>query len=102
MRPARITTLLGPVSLTRAVYACPHGGSSQDPLDRQLQVAVGGLSLGLQELLALLGATQDSLAVHQGQAPALLAGRQEVLDLSYATYPERFVRGRPIFVPNGH
>ena len=35
------------------------------------------------------------LAVHQGQAPALLAGRQEVLDLSYASHPERFVRGRP-------
>ena len=60
MRPARITTLLGPVSLTRAVYACPHCGASQAPLDRQLQVAAGGLRLGLQELLALLGATQDS------------------------------------------
>lgn len=36
------------------------------------------------------------LAVHQGQAPALLAGRQEVLDLSYASHPERFVRGRPM------
>jgi putative transposase len=35
------------------------------------------------------------LAVHQGHAPALLAGRQEVLDLSYASHPERFVRGRP-------
>lgn len=36
------------------------------------------------------------LAVHQGQAPALLAARQEVLDLSYVTHPERFVRGRPV------
>jgi len=37
-----------------------------------------------------------ALAVHQGQAPARLAGRQGVRDLSYATYPERFVRGRPV------
>ena len=36
------------------------------------------------------------LAVHQGQAPALLAGRQAILDLGYASHPERFVRGRPV------
>jgi len=36
------------------------------------------------------------LAVHQGQAPALLAVRQAVLDLSYGSHPERFVRGRPV------
>ena len=36
------------------------------------------------------------LAVHQGQASAVLAARQAVLDLSYASHPERFARGRPV------
>jgi len=34
----------------------------QAPLDAQLQIAPGSFSLGLHELLALLGATQDSFA----------------------------------------
>ncbi len=31
--------------------------------------------------------------VHHGQAPAVLAERQRVLQLAYATHPERFVTG---------
>lgn len=59
-RPATVTTLLGRITLHRAVYACPHCGAHHAPCDQQLQLAAGGLSLGLQEVLALLGATQDS------------------------------------------
>ena len=33
--------------------------------------------------------------VHQGQAPAVLAARQEVLRAAYQAHPERFVRGEP-------
>jgi putative transposase len=33
--------------------------------------------------------------VHSGQAPQQVAARQQVLDVVYATHPERFVRGRP-------
>ncbi len=33
--------------------------------------------------------------VHQGQAPAVLAARQEVLRAVYQVHPERFVRGEP-------
>lgn len=62
MRSATVTTLLGAVTITRAVYRCPTCRVSQMPLDTQLQCAAGGLSLGLQEVLALLGATQDSFA----------------------------------------
>ena len=33
--------------------------------------------------------------VHHGQAPAVLAARQEVLRAAYQAHPERFVRGEP-------
>ena len=62
MRPATVTTVLGRVTLERAIYRCPTCGEYHAPLDAQLQIAAGGISLGLQELLALLGATQDSFA----------------------------------------
>lgn len=61
-RTATITTLLGRLSFERALYTCASCQASFAPLEQQLQVAAGGLSLGLQELLALLGATQDSFA----------------------------------------
>ena len=57
------------MTLERAVYACTHGEQQHAPLDTQLQVAAGGLSLGLQDVLAMLGATQDSFA----QATEVLA-----------------------------
>jgi hypothetical protein len=62
MRPASVTTVLGTISITRAYYHCAACRQGQAPLDAQLQVAAGGLSAGLSELLALLGATQDSFA----------------------------------------
>ena len=34
-------------------------------------------------------------SVHYGQAPALLAARQDVLSLAYAAHPERFVKHPP-------
>jgi hypothetical protein len=69
MRAATVTTVLGRITLERALYACRQCGERQAPLDQQLQLAAGGLSLGLQELLALLGATQDSFV----QASEVLA-----------------------------
>lgn len=62
MRPATVITVLGRIRLERAIYRCGVCGAYQTPLDQQLQIAAGGLSLGLQEVLALLGATQDSFA----------------------------------------
>jgi hypothetical protein len=62
LRPATVSTLLGQVTLTRALYHCTHCGLHLAPLDTQLQLAAGGLSTGLNEVLALLGATQDSFA----------------------------------------
>ena len=62
MRPATVTTLLGRLTFTRAAYHCAACGHGHAPLDHQFQVAAGGLSVGLHEVLALLGATQDSFA----------------------------------------
>jgi Uncharacterised protein family (UPF0236) len=61
-RKAQVTTLLGPISIWRSYYLCPNCGVGQHPLDAQLQFCAGSRSSALDELLALLGATQDSFA----------------------------------------
>jgi hypothetical protein len=61
-RPATLTTLLGRLTYTRPTYGCDTCHQGFAPLDQQLQVAAGSFSLGLQELQALLGATQASFA----------------------------------------
>src|SRR5947208_2492197 len=59
-RKAQVTTLLGPICIWRSYYLCPACGQGQHPLDAQLQFCAGSRSAALDELLALLGATQDS------------------------------------------
>src|SRR5690242_1787538 len=59
-RSAQVTTLLGPITITRPYYLCAECGVGQHPLDTQLQFCAGSRSQALDELLALLGATQDS------------------------------------------
>lgn len=59
-RSAQVTTLLGPMRFSRAYYLCATCGHGQHPLDVQLQVCAGSRSQALDELLALLGATQAS------------------------------------------
>ena len=59
-RPACVTTLLGPLTLTRPYYHCAACGHGFAPLDHQLQLCAGSVSGGLEELLALLGAQADS------------------------------------------
>ena len=61
-RKAQVTTLLGPISIWRSYYLCAACGQGQHPLDAQLQFCAGSRSAALDELLALLGATQDSFA----------------------------------------
>ena len=61
-RPAQVTTLLGPIVITRAYYSCSRCHQGHAPLDRQLGYRAGSTSAGLDELLALLGATADSFA----------------------------------------
>jgi hypothetical protein len=59
-RKAQVTTLLGPITIWRSYYLCAACGQGQHPLDAQLQFCAGSRSAALDELLALLGATQDS------------------------------------------
>jgi len=59
-RTAQVTTLLGPMTFVRGYYLCAACGHGQHPLDAQLQCCAGSRSAALDELLALLGATQDS------------------------------------------
>jgi hypothetical protein len=61
-RGAQVITLLGPITIHRPYYLCPACGHGQAPLDQQLQICAGSRSQALDELLALLGATQDSFA----------------------------------------
>ncbi len=61
-RPATVTTILGPITLERPYYLCATCGHGQHPLDADLDLCAGSRSAGLDELLALLGATQDSFA----------------------------------------
>jgi hypothetical protein len=60
MREAQMTTLVGVVRIPRASYVCPDCHQGQAPADATLQLCPGSRSAGLDELLALLGATQDS------------------------------------------
>lgn len=61
-RPAKVTTLLGPISFLRPYYLCCSCGHGHHPIDAHLQICAGSRSAALDELLALLGATQDSFA----------------------------------------
>lgn len=51
-----ITTVLGPVRITRAWYHCAACGHGFAPRDEQLGLAGGSLSPGLAEMVALAGA----------------------------------------------
>jgi hypothetical protein len=61
-RPAQVRTVLGPITIRRAYYRCPACHQGLAPLDRQLGYCAGSTSAGLDEVLALLGATADSFA----------------------------------------
>src|SRR5918998_3668388 len=61
-RPATVTTILGPITVERPYYLCAACGHGQHPLDAELDLCAGSRSAGLDELLALLGATQDPFA----------------------------------------
>ena len=56
MRPAHVDTLLGTITLNRPYYLCQSCHHGLVPLDQELGLCAGGISAGLEELLALLGA----------------------------------------------
>jgi hypothetical protein len=54
-RTVGVKSVLGAVRFQRAYYLCAHCQQGHAPLDRRLEVRAGGLSRGLEELLALVG-----------------------------------------------
>lgn len=62
LRTATVKTVLGTITLSRPYYTCAACHHGTAPLDHQLGVCAGGISAGLDELLALLGASEDSFA----------------------------------------
>ena len=68
-REKTVTTVLGPVRITRAWYHCRHCRHGFAPRDRQLGVAGATASPGLAEMIALAGAE-----VSFARAAGLLAG----------------------------
>lgn len=62
LRPATCRTVLGPLTITRPYYLCATCHHGVAPFDQHLGWCAGSRSAGLDELLALLGATQDSFA----------------------------------------
>ncbi len=83
-RPAQVTTLLGPIVITRAYSSCPNCHQGHAPLDRQLGYRAGSTSAGLDELLALLGATADSFEAAKYPARAADARLQVCPNLARA------------------
>jgi hypothetical protein len=67
-RPKAITTVLGPVRVSRAWYHCRECGHGFAPRDEQLGVAGTSMSPGLTQMIARAGAE-----VPFGKAAALLA-----------------------------
>jgi hypothetical protein len=68
-RPKTVTTVLGPVRVTRAWYHCATCKHGFAPRDQQLGIGDGSLSPGLSEMIALAGAE-----VSFARAAVLLAG----------------------------
>jgi hypothetical protein len=62
LRPAQVKTVLDTITVLRPYYLCPTCHQGQAPVDQQLGLCAGSLSAGLAELLALLGATEESFA----------------------------------------
>jgi hypothetical protein len=62
VREATVKTVLDTITFARPYYLCPTCHQGHAPVDQQLEVCAGSISAGLSELLALLGATEDSFA----------------------------------------
>src|SRR5260370_34860604 len=67
-------TVLGPVSIERPYYVCPHCRQGQSPLDRKLDMEGTGYSPGVRRMMAVVG---SDCSFDQGREQLeLLAGLQ--------------------------
>jgi len=55
IRPKRVVTVLGPLTLQRPYYVCPACRSGQSPRDAELDVQATAYSPGVRRMLAVVG-----------------------------------------------
>jgi Uncharacterised protein family (UPF0236) len=55
MRSKQLLTVLGPITIQRPYYLCPHCHQGQSPRDAELDVQGSGYSPGVRRMLAVVG-----------------------------------------------
>jgi len=74
MRAKRVLTLLGPITIERPYYVCPHCHAGRSPLDRELDVEGVVCSPGVRRMMAVVGS--EGSFQQSRQELALLAGME--------------------------
>ena len=71
-RPKQLLTILGPLTIQRPYYVCPHCDRGQSPRDEELDVEGSQCSPGVRRMMAVVGS--DSSFDQGRQQLELLAG----------------------------
>lgn len=72
IRPKHLITALGPITIQRPYYVCPHCHQGQSPRDAELDVQGTEYSPGVRRMMAVVGS--DNSFEHGRQQLELLAG----------------------------
>ncbi|HEY6389722.1 MAG TPA: ISKra4 family transposase [Bryobacteraceae bacterium] len=72
MRPKRLVTILGPITIERPYYLCPDCHQGHSPRDRELDTEGTEYSPGLRRMMAVVGS--ETSFEHGRQQLELLAG----------------------------
>jgi hypothetical protein len=72
MRPKQLLTVLGPISIERPYYLCPHCHQGQSPRDWELDVKGTEYSPGVRRMMAVVGS--ETSFEHGREELQLLAG----------------------------
>lgn len=72
MRPKRLLTVLGPITIQRPYYVCPHCHQGQSPRDAELDVKSTEYSPGVRRMMAVVGS--ENSFDHGREQLQLLAG----------------------------
>lgn len=74
MRPKQVLTVLGPISIERPYYLCPHCHRGQSPRDGELDIKGTEYSPGVRRMMAVVGS--ETSFEHGREELELLAGLQ--------------------------
>jgi hypothetical protein len=72
MRPKQLLTVLGPITIQRPYYVCPHCHQGQSPRDAELDVTGTEYSPGVRRMMAVVGS--ENSFDHGREQLELLAG----------------------------